>query len=457
MSRAGVWGTMHGLLRDKAATQMSRLRRREHHSAWYDFCKAFDTVCHKKIRALVDALPIPAKMKTTIQAAISKWNICLNPTQRTPIRIPIRRGVYQGDSLSPMLFILVTAGVIEKIKEDPTINRLSKRKHEIIAYMDDIKCHAPNKEAIRAITTTLEDYSRQLGLELNLGKCGHYCSAVGEGEENDVVDRIPAVKTGYKYLGLIQTERDTAENFDILEDKVTAKASEILASKLTTDQKRRLFNSCVIPAAVYVTGNAYPTNSVQGILKRCRDLALKIRKLMVNENVKTRPTSNQRAYLPHNIGGLGFKSIETETEIQYVKKHTYLRTHPELRNTHEQYKMLDRAKCRTPIGDYRYIMEKYGLKDVENTDFNILSTQIVKAIRKADLETRAQDWAKAMQYPKLVLAESNTISFPAAQHHRTDSAKLSLINAAAEEQLHQLHAAPGKKGSRKCRKGCQED
>ena len=62
-----------------------------------------------------------------------------------------------------------------------------------------------------------------------------------------------------------------------------------------------------------------------------------------------------------------------------------------------------------------------------------------------------------MQYPKLVLAESNTISFPAAQHHRTDSAKLSLINAAAEEQLHQLHAVPGKKGSRKCRKGCQED
>ena len=457
MARAGVWGTLHGLLLDKAATQTSRLRRREHHSAWYDFSKAFDTVAHGKLRSLVDTLPIPMMMRTVVQDAMSKWNLQLFPPGEAPIQIPVRRGVYQGDSLSPMLFVLVTASIIKRIKEDPQIARLSLGKHLIVAYMDDIKCHAPNNRSTRAIMAMLEESARALGLELNLGKCGHYCrlqKADEEGGDDD--DLIPAVKNGYKYLGLIQTERDSPENFNILEEKILAKAEEILSSNLTTAQKRRIFNSCVIPAAVYVTGNIMPTSSVQGTLRACRALDLKIRKHMVAENIKTLPTSNQRAYLPHSIGGLGFRSIETETEIQYARRYAYLTYHPELTDILEQYKTLDAARCRTPLSDFRHIAEKYNLEIPVEENWRDLATRLVEGIRAANLEVRMQDWGKALQYPRLVLRERDSISFPAAEYFRTNSSKLSMINAAAEEQITQFRATPGRRlaEDRRCRRGC---
>ncbi|XP_063915482.1 uncharacterized protein LOC135131601 [Zophobas morio] len=410
-----------------------------------------------RMNFLVDTLPIPKMMRTVVQDAMSKWNLQLFPPGEAPIQIPVRRGVYQGDSLSPMLFVLVTASIIKRIKEDPQIARLSLGKHLIVAYMDDIKCHAPNNRSTRAIMAMLEESARALGLELNLGKCGHYCrlqKADEEGGDDD--DLIPAVKNGYKYLGLIQTERDSPENFNILEEKILAKAEEILSSNLTTAQKRRIFNSCVIPAAVYVTGNIMPNSSVQGTLRACRALDLKIRKHMVAENIKTLPTSNQRAYLPHSIGGLGFRSIETETEIQYARRYAYLTCHPELTDILEQYKTLDAARCRTPLSDFRHIAEKYNLEIPVEENWRDLATRLVEGIRAANLEVRMQDWGKALQYPRLVLRERDSISFPAAEYFRTNSSKLSMINAAAEEQITQFRATPGRRlaEDRRCRRGC---
>lgn len=40
---------------------------------------------------------------------------------------------------------------------------------------------------------------------------------------------------------------------------------------------------------------------------------------MVTENIQTRSAPNQRTYLPPTIGGLGFRSMDVETEIQCAR------------------------------------------------------------------------------------------------------------------------------------------
>lgn len=111
MARRGVWGTMHGLLLDKSYLATARLNRCEHHTAWYDFRKAFDSVSHMKLRQLVRILPIPEPTKCMFNNAMGQWNLNIaNPRGRTNVRV--QRGVYQGDSLSPFLFVLVTAGIV---------------------------------------------------------------------------------------------------------------------------------------------------------------------------------------------------------------------------------------------------------------------------------------------------------------------------------------------------------
>lgn len=103
-------------------------------------------------------------------------------------------------------------------------------------------------------------------------------------------NEIPELRGSYKYLGLLQTEKDLAENYPNIESKLLTNARQIMSSKLTTFQKRRLRNSSTIPAAVYIFGNLQPTNSVQTTLKKCRELDLQIRKIMVAWRPDLHPT-----------------------------------------------------------------------------------------------------------------------------------------------------------------------
>lgn len=155
MARSGIWGTQHGLMLDKSYTQIAKLNGREQHTAWYDFRKTFDTVNHAKIKQSINILKIPAAMKNTIKQAMGQWNACLT-TPGSSATFPIKIGVYRGDSLGPLIFILVTARIINKIKTDPPITRLAKDEQKVIAFMDVIKCLAPNKPAIKKITSTID-------------------------------------------------------------------------------------------------------------------------------------------------------------------------------------------------------------------------------------------------------------------------------------------------------------
>uniref|UniRef100_A0A0K0FQY9 Reverse transcriptase domain-containing protein n=1 Tax=Strongyloides venezuelensis TaxID=75913 RepID=A0A0K0FQY9_STRVS len=49
LARADTWGTLHGLMLDKAYTSLARYRKQNMFSAWYDFTKAYDSISHAQI------------------------------------------------------------------------------------------------------------------------------------------------------------------------------------------------------------------------------------------------------------------------------------------------------------------------------------------------------------------------------------------------------------------------
>lgn len=294
------------------------------------------------------------------------WHIQLIRKDDTlPKTIRIKRGVYQGDAISPLIFILTTASILEYLRTNKEINRTTKGKHEIIAFMDDIKCHTHTQQAMETITEKLRQGAEELGLTLNINKCGTYNNNKTD-EEHDNTSFIPQIKTGYKYLD---------------QGKIITKTRELLDSKLTTHQKRKIYNSSIIPAAIYITGNIYPNELIETTLKKCRDMDTAIRKIAVEKLIKTRPTSNQRFYLPTSIGGLKFRSIETETKIQLVRRYFYLIHHPELKETNEKYATLHHVKYRTPISDYQYIKNQYEIEEYANADYRQATRRTIKTIK----------------------------------------------------------------------------
>lgn len=354
-----------------------------------------------------------------------------------------------------MLFILLTAGIIDHIKLNPIINRATKGQHTILAFMDDIKCHSNTKQGMKIITDQLRKAAEEIGLFLNDTKCGVYCKGVIQDEENENdVPFLPEVREGYKYLGLEQLERDTTKNLESIKEKITNKTRTIFSSKLTSHQKIKLFNCTVIPAAIYVLGNMYADEKRATSLKNCRDIDTEIRNILVELHIKGRTTSNARTYLNTDKGGLGLKSVEFETEIHYVRKGIYLQAHIEMEKTYNSYKNLQKAGWRNPLNDSEFVCSKYGypLLIHNRGEYQKICEETIKQIRTKFEQQNEAEWTKNLHYGKIVSEEAPNISFPAYSSPHMDGWRLSLIHAASEEQLHGLGSIPGRR--KMCRRGC---
>ncbi len=102
-------GCLDALTVDEAITTEARKWRNNLSVAWIDYQKAYDRTPHPWIRDMLKAIKAPKLVRRAIGKIIPKWrtNIELQGAEGK-IRIPIG-GLYQGDSLSPLLFCLSVA------------------------------------------------------------------------------------------------------------------------------------------------------------------------------------------------------------------------------------------------------------------------------------------------------------------------------------------------------------
>ena len=81
-----------------------------------------------------------------------------------------------------------------------------------------------------------------------------------------------------------------------------------------------------------------------------------------NLNLLGKTCTTSTAYLPLQFRGLGIKSLEFETEIQYVKKSIYLQHHPHMNNIREKYERLVSAGWKNPLTDADFVLNTYDLE-----------------------------------------------------------------------------------------------
>ena len=76
---------------------------------------------------------VAVNIRSFVNASMKQWNTELTAGNQRLGNVKIRRGIFQGDSLSPLLFVLV---IIKK----------ERKKTNHLRFIDDLKLFAKNED-----------------------------------------------------------------------------------------------------------------------------------------------------------------------------------------------------------------------------------------------------------------------------------------------------------------------
>ena len=99
-------GTKDQLLIDKAILKDCKRRHTNLAMAWIDYCKAYEMVPHSWIGECLEMFGIAVNVRQFLLSSTKKWKTELTSCGQQLGVVNIKREIFQGDSLSPLLFVL---------------------------------------------------------------------------------------------------------------------------------------------------------------------------------------------------------------------------------------------------------------------------------------------------------------------------------------------------------------
>ena len=136
----------------------------------------------------------------------------------------MRRGIFQGDSTSPLLFvvsIIPLSQVLRKCEEGYTYGKKTKVNH--LLFVDDLKLYARSECQLDSLIQSVRIFSNDIGMKFGIEKCavlvikrGTLAQTESITLPDDITIRAMEENEGYKYLGVLEAS-------DMLHDQMKDK------------------------------------------------------------------------------------------------------------------------------------------------------------------------------------------------------------------------------------------
>jgi ribonuclease HI len=283
---------------------------------YLDFAKAYDSVEHIMLERAMTYYNIPQDIIDKIMNIYEDNEATLfSPHGRTKKKIPIQNGVKQGDSLSPLLFILFINPMLTKLRESGCGYRFHNDK-EIhipnITYSDDNTLLASTQEDMQKLADIVMAFCEYTGVELNPSKY-IYTYKTKEAVKPITINncKIRAVQwnEAQRLLGL---KSEISQNYETqMKDCVSSLQLDInyITNKnLYLKQRIQIINSLLIPKILYK----------MNVLNFDDSHIKKMNNIVVGEARKAircpRNYSDQRFWKETKDGGMGLLNLKVVNE-----------------------------------------------------------------------------------------------------------------------------------------------
>ena len=151
---------------------MSSLEKKNSAMAWIDYKKAYDMVPYSWIKECLEMFGVAENIKTLLVDSMEKWRVMLC-ARSSELEVNIKLGIFQGDSLSPLVFVLALIPLSLILRKAKAAYEFSGSKEKInhFLFMDDLKLYSRNEKGLDSLVQTIRVLSEDIGMEFGIEKC----------------------------------------------------------------------------------------------------------------------------------------------------------------------------------------------------------------------------------------------------------------------------------------------
>ena len=276
----------------------------------------------------LDMFQVADNIKEMIKNSMAKWNTELMVNGEKLGSVKIRRGIFQGDSLSPLLFVLALIPLTFVLRRVKAGYSLGKGRMSInhLLFMDDLKVYGKNANQVDTLVNTIRVFSEDIGMKFGIKKCAVLILKRGKVTENrgiqlpkDEVIKSLSENEGYKYLGVLEADQiKHSEMKKNVTKEYYRRVRNILKSKLNGGNIITAINSKAVSLIRYGAGIINWTKEEVRIIDR------KTRKLLTMYRALHPQADTDRLYMKREKGGRGMISIEDCIEMETHNMKEYL-------------------------------------------------------------------------------------------------------------------------------------
>ena len=169
-------------------------------------------VLHSWIKRCLKLFKISGKVLNLLEYAMSQWRVELTPGGERLADVQIKGGIFQGDSLSPILFVLALIPlsiILNKAKEGYSLGK-DRAKLNHLLFMDDLKLYGKDKDQLDSLVQTVRTFISDIEMTFGIKKCAMVEMKRGKLIDSDGLDLPEGEKIrslqdeeAYKYIGVL--------------------------------------------------------------------------------------------------------------------------------------------------------------------------------------------------------------------------------------------------------------
>ncbi|CAK8543759.1 unnamed protein product [Lathyrus sativus] len=226
-----------------------------------DLQKAYDMVNWKALECIMKEMGFPNKFIQWIMLGITTVSYRFNIMGEYTDILQAKRGIRQGDPLSPMLFVLIMEymnRMLVKMQRDPNFNyhaKCEKLKITNLTFADDVLLFCRGDcISLQMILRTFRDFSNSTGLIMNPNKCRIYFGGL-DNEKRRMMKELSGFQEGtlpFKYLGIpLSGKKLNINHFMPLVDRIVARIHHWSSKLLSYARRIQLVKSIVAAMVQY--------------------------------------------------------------------------------------------------------------------------------------------------------------------------------------------------------------